>query len=182
MKKTIYVFIDMQNDFLTGVLGSNEGQAVIPHVANQLKTAVEKKQAGENCEIYLTKDTHYDNYMDTMEGKKLPVPHCIKGTDGWEICPELLEVMTPDCKVIEKVTFGYDGWKNILGELAPEDEIVIMGVCTDICVISNTMVLKALYPNNVITVDAAGCAGVTPEQHNGALAQLKICHIDVINE
>ena len=180
--KQIYIVIDMQNDFLTGVLGSKEGQAVIPYVAKQVEGAINKQKNGENCAIYFTKDTHFENYMETMEGKKLPVPHCIKGTVGWELCPELVELATPDCKVIEKITFGYDNWKDTLGELAPDDEIIIMGVCTDICVISNTMVLKALYPNNKITVDAAGCAGVTPEQHKGALAQLKICHIDVINE
>lgn len=168
MKKTLIV-IDMQNDFVTGALGTPEAAAILPKVKEKIRAA---RAAGQ--EILFTRDTHGENYAETQEGKRLPVPHCIKGTKGWEIVPGLWK---EGDRIIDKPSFGYTGW----GELALE-EVELIGVCTDICVVSNALLLKAAFPEIPVGVDAACCAGVTPEAHTAALAVLKSCQVEVIGE
>lgn len=166
--KTLIV-IDMQNDFVDGALGTKEAQAIVPNVKKKIEEYV-----SNGDEIIFTRDTHGTNYLETPEGKKLPVEHCIIGTHGWQIVDEL-EI--PNCQCINKPTFGWTNWN---GRLFYEIEIV--GLCTDICVVSNALILKATYPEVEITVDASCCAGVTPESHNAALLTMKMCQINVIGE
>lgn len=163
------IVVDMQNDFITGSLGTDEAVAIVPNVKKKIQEYV---SAGN--EIIFTRDTHDENYLETSEGKNLPVPHCIRGTFGWEIV-EGLEV--PNCSYVNKPNFGWLYWndKNF-------DEIEIVGLCTDICVVSNALILKAMFPEIKITVDASCCAGVTPESHAAALTTMKMCQINVIGE
>lgn len=168
MKKTLIV-VDMQNDFIDGALGTKEAVAIIPAVKE--KIAEYQKQGAE---IIFTRDTHFDNYLETNEGKNLPVAHCIKGTKGWEINEQ---VDLPGSFYIDKLSFGYTGWAGRDFEC-----VELVGLCTDICVVSNALILKALYPSIEITVDAACCAGVTPETHKAALETMKMCQIKVIRE
>ena len=165
MKRTLIV-VDMQNDFIDGCLGTAEAQSVVGNVAKKI---AEYKSRGD--EVIFTRDTHGENYLDTPEGKKLPVVHCVKDTDGWQISSKL---DTTDALVIDKPNFGYTEWGTM-----SFDEIELVGVCTDICVVSNALILKALFPDAVISVDATCCAGVTPESHNAALLTMKMCQIDV---
>lgn len=175
----ILIVVDMQNDFVSMALGSPEAQAIVPFAVEKINKS---RTAGDV--IIFTRDTHYRNYMETLEGKKLPVPHCIVATKGWEIIPEI-EVQT-DEEIVPKDTFGYDDWIGIIDSIVVDtneiDEIKLCGLCTDICVISNALILRALYPNIPITVDAKCCAGTTPEKHNAALEVMKSCQIDIINE
>lgn len=176
--KTLIV-IDMQNDFVTGVLGSEEAVAILPNVKKKIERYV---AAGD--EVIFTRDTHGEQYLETNEGKHLPYPHCIKNTDGWNIVPE---IDIPDCEHIDKPTFGYTGWTflrdgdRVMG-MRNLTDVEIIGVCTDICVVSNALILKAFYPEINITVDASCCAGVTPEAHQAALTTMKACQINVIGE
>ena len=170
--KTLIV-IDMQNDFINGALGTPEAVAIVPGVIAKIK---EYKESGN--EIIFTRDTHFDNYMQTSEGKKLPVEHCIDGTHGWKI-PDEIDI--PECLHINKQTFGFIGW-NMFTESDFGDEIEIVGLCTDICVVSNAMILKAAFPELKITVDASCCAGVTPGSHIMALQTMKMCQINVVGE
>ncbi len=169
MKKTLIV-VDMQNDFIDGALGTKEAQAIVPNVKKKVE---EYKVRGD--EIIFTRDTHSGDYLNTNEGKHLPVKHCIEGTYGWLISDELDNGI--GCKVINKYTFGFDGWYHYDFE-----KIEIVGLCTDICVVSNALILKALFPDIDITVDANCCAGVTPESHQAALTTMKMCQINVIGE
>ena len=170
--KTLIV-IDMQNDFVTGVLGSKEAVAVLPNVKKKIDAYI---AAGD--EVIFTRDTHEENYLETNEGRHLPVPHCVKGTDGWQV---VKEIDCPDCKHIDKLTFGYIHWaEQFKGSRSSEIEIV--GVCTDICVISNALILKAVFPEIDIIVDASCCAGVTPETHRAALTAMKACQVNIIGE
>ncbi|MBR4344845.1 MAG: cysteine hydrolase [Lachnospiraceae bacterium] len=169
MKKALIV-VDMQKDFIDGSLGTKEAVAIVPNV---IKKIGEYRENG--WEIFYTKDTHEENYMNTNEGKHLPVIHCIKGTDGWEI-PE--EIQVSEGMVIEKNTFGYFNWGVF--DLDTVDEIELIGLCTDICVVSNALILKAMFPETRITVDASCCAGVTPESHKAALETMKMCQIEII--
>lgn len=164
--KTLIV-IDMQNDFIDGSLGTKEAMAIVKNVKNKIA-----EYKANNDEIIFTRDTHGKNYLETPEGKKLPVEHCIKGTEGWQIKDEL---MVDDAVVIDKPSFGYTGWSEMDFE-----EIEIVGLCTDICVVSNALILKALFPNIKISVDSTCCAGVTPKTHNAALETMKMCQIEVI--
>lgn len=178
MRKTLIV-IDMQNDFVTGTLGSDEARAIVPSVKQKIKEYIDN-----GYEVIFTRDTHAENYLQTNEGKNLPVPHCIKNTSGWDIIPEIDIV---DCEHIDKPSFGYTDWNIVVREDNLHhnryfDEIEIIGVCTDICVVSNALILKALYPEISITVDASCCAGVTPETHKAALTTMKMCQINVIGE
>lgn len=168
------IVIDMQKDFVTGALGSAEAEAVVPRI--------EKKIAdGGYDKVFFTFDTHFGNYSDTLEGKKLPVPHCIKGTEGW--CTALSFDGFDRENMIEKYTFGYDGWESRFPQDGSRiDSIELVGVCTDICVVSNALILRALFPDTPMTVDASCCAGTTPEAHKAALAVMKSCQIDIINE
>ena len=169
-----YVIIDMQNDFIDGALGTKEAQAVIPRI--EAKIVASKKDTSVSTDLIFTQDTHGENYLDTQEGQKLPVPHCIKDTKGWNICRQLLPY-TLFATILEKPTFGST---DLIAETTEYDRIVLMGVCTDICVISNAMLLKAFYPEKEICVDASCCAGVTPESHARALEAMKMCQIDIL--
>ena len=172
--QSILVVVDMQNDFIDGALGSKEAVAILPRVKEIVQSF--------NGKIYFTRDTHKENYMQTQEGKNLPVPHCIKNTSGWEIANDL----KPYAKnVIDKPTFGSLELANVLASENKQDEIesiTLVGLCTDICVISNAMLLKASLLDAKIIVDASGCAGVTPQSHKNALEAMKMCQIAVINE
>jgi Amidases related to nicotinamidase len=173
MKKYLIV-VDMQNDFVSGSLGSKEAVEIVPKV----------KQKIENFDgtVIFTRDTHEQNYLETAEGKKLPVVHCVRNTSGWEICDELKELCmeTP----IDKPTFGSVALAESLAEENGKGciyEIVLVGLCTDVCVISNAVMLKAFLPEVKITVDAACCAGVTPKSHKNALSAMQGCQIDIEN-
>ncbi len=164
--KTLIV-IDMQNDFIDGSLGTKEAVAIVKNVKNKI---LKYRENGD--EIIFTRDTHDEKYLDTPEGKKLPVKHCIKGTDGWQIKDGL---MVDGAKIIDKPSFGYTGW----GEMS-FSQIELVGLCTDICVVSNALILKALFPEIEISVDSSCCAGVTPETHTSALETMKMCQIDIL--
>ena len=168
----ILVVVDMQKDFIDGALGTPEAVQIVPYV----------KEVIQNFEgkVLFTRDTHFANYMDTQEGKNLPVPHCIQGTPGWEIHPELEALRTT--APIDKVTFGSSALPELLAKEENLASVTFVGLCTDICVISNVMVTKAFFPEVPVIVDAAGCAGVTPESHKNALAAMKMCQVTVINE
>mgnify|MGYP003301006539 CR=1 FL=1 len=168
MKKTLIV-IDMQNDFIDGSLGTAEAVAIVENVQRKI---AEYKANGS--EIIFTRDTHGENYLDTPEGKKLPVVHCVKGTQGWQISDKL---DASGCDIIDKPSFGWTHWDE-----RSFDNIELVGLCTDICVVSNALILKAQFPEAEITVDASCCAGVTPETHKAALATMKMCQINVIEE
>ena len=170
--KNYLAVIDMQNDFIDGALGTKEAEAIVGAVAAKI---AEAKKTGTF--VIFTRDTHYENYFETLEGKKLPVKHCIKESKGWEISP-LLD--TDGAVIIDKPTFGSFELADAIDEDA--DRIELVGLCTDICVISNALLLRAKFPNKLVTVDAACCAGVTPASHENALNAMKLCQIDIINE
>lgn len=162
--------IDMQNDFIDGALGTKEATAIVDNVKNKIELYLKNGDT-----VIFTRDTHSEDYMDTQEGKKLPVPHCIKGTKGWEIT-ELLD--TASSVIIDKPTFGSYELADYISGLSDVQEIELVGLCTDICVISNAMLLKAKFTETPIKIDSSCCAGVTPESHNNALAAMKMCQID----
>lgn len=163
--------IDMQNDFIDGALGTAEAVAIVDNVRDK----IEEYQKNGDLVIF-TRDTHYENYMDTAEGKNLPVPHCIKGNDGWQISAKL-EVL--DSTIIDKPTFGSVELGEYIANLHNVEKIELVGLCTDICVISNALLLKAIMPETPICVDPSCCAGVTPESHNNALSAMKMCQIEI---
>ena len=165
----LLIVVDMQNDFIDGALGTPEALAIVPHVKERIESFDGK--------VIFTRDTHLENYMDTQEGKNLPVPHCIKNTDGWQIRAELDALRTTDA--LDKVTFGSKDLVKRIGEEKDVESITFLGLCTDICVISNAMLLKAALPEVPISVTAACCAGVTPASHENALAAMKMCQITV---
>jgi nicotinamidase-related amidase len=170
MEKLLIV-VDMQNDFITGPLGSPQAQAIMSNVKAKIKRY---KQTGGK--IIFTRDTHSKNYPDTQEGKRLPVIHCIKGTDGHLISKEL---DTEGCEIFDKPTFG----SLELAQAAEKEnygEIELCGLCSDICVVSNALILKARLPETTITVDAMCCAGVTEESHKAALLTMKMCQVNII--
>ena len=163
------IVIDMQNDFTTGSLGSPHAAAIIPHVVEKVKSF--------DGRVIFTRDTHGEDYMQTQEGRNLPVIHCIKDTPGWQICDELLPFAET---VVDKPTFGSTALAHMLASSAESmEEIELCGLCTDICVISNAMILKAAFPEVKMTVDASCCAGVTVESHNTALNAMKAVQIEV---
>lgn len=169
------IVVDMQNDFIDGALGSPEAQAIVPNVLQKIKSFEGR--------VLFTRDTHHENYMDTQEGHKLPVPHCIEGTYGWEIRKELEELRKDIA--IDKPTFGSENLGRYLkeqNELQPIRSLTLIGLCTDICVISNAMLIKAFLPELPISVDASCCAGVTPRSHRTALEAMKMCQIKIENE
>ena len=175
-KKKVLIVIDMQNDFVYGPLGTPEAQAIVPNVMNKI---AEYKRSG--LPIFYTRDTHYDDYLDTQEGKKLPVPHCIRDTEGWQIRRELDDLRKTE--PIDKETFGSTDLAADLVAMNIDDEIgsiTFVGLCTDICVISNALLAKAALPEVPITVDASCCAGVTPESHENALKAMEMCQIDIV--
>lgn len=168
--KTLVV-VDMQKDFIDGSLGTKEAVLIVPSVARKIE---EYRANGD--QIIFTRDTHQKNYLETQEGKKLPVEHCIEGTDGWQIAKEL--EVRPEDLIINKITFGYVWDKNLI----KGSEIELVGLCTDICVISNALGLKSVLPETPISVDASCCAGVTPQSHANALEAMKMCQIEVTGE
>ncbi|HJD35666.1 MAG TPA: cysteine hydrolase [Candidatus Blautia ornithocaccae] len=151
--KKLLVVVDMQKDFIDGALGTGEAVKILEPVKEKIR-----KAKAQGTDIVFTKDTHYKDYLMTQEGRKLPVPHCVKGTEGWELDRGLLE----------------------LAQKAGYEEIELIGLCTDICVISNAMILKAALPEAVVRVDPSCCAGVTPESHRNALEAMKVCQIEVV--
>ena len=168
----ILVVVDMQNDFIDGALGTPEAASIVPYVREVIESFDGK--------VLFTRDTHFADYMDTQEGKNLPVPHCIKDTDGWRIRRELDALRkTP---AIDKITFGSKDLVDILKGEPSIESITFVGLCTYICVISNVMLTKAFFPEIPLIVDAKACAGVTPESHQNALAAMKMCQVRIVNE
>lgn len=167
----VLVVVDMQNDFIDGVLGTPEAVSIVEHVKRKIDSFLTRGDT-----VVYTQDTHTENYLETQEGKNLPVVHCIKGTDGWKIASG---VYAEGCKIIEKPAFASLELGDYLLSLPAVEEIHIIGICTDICVISNAFLLKACFPETPIYVDARCCAGVTPEQHLQALEVMKVCQIRV---
>ena len=170
----ILVVVDMQNDFIDGSLGTDEAVLIVDKVVEKIKNF--------DGDIYVTFDTHFDNYMETSEGKNLPVPHCIKGTKGWELNEKVKNILeTKEHTKIEKLTFGSTKLPEIIvqryGET--EKEIELIGLCTDICVVSNALILKASFKEDKISVDSSCCAGVTPESHKSAIETMKMCQIEI---
>ena len=168
----ILIVVDMQNDFINGALGTKEAAAIVPYVKDVIESFDGK--------VYFTRDTHFENYMETQEGAYLPVPHCIKETDGWQIRTELDVLRRTEA--IDKLTFGSSALVDVLKAEKDIESITFVGLCTDICVISNAMVVKAFFPEVPLIVDAKGCAGVSPESHKRALEAMKVCQIKIIND
>lgn len=174
MKKFLIV-VDIQNDFVDGALGSEEAVKIIPNAARKIKDF--------DGEIFVTYDTHFENYSNTLEGKKLPVAHCIKGTTGWDLNPDIAKALEgKKYKSIEKHTFGSAELPQILKESIGEEtaEITLIGLCTDICVVSNALLIKAALTETEIYVDSACCAGVTPASHKAALDTMRSCQINIL--
>lgn len=170
----ILIVVDMQNDFITGALGTKEAQAIVPAVKAKIDEYVNQERL-----VVFTRDTHGKDYLETQEGKYLPVPHCIIGTDGFNIINEIIPRYDFKNRIMNKASFGALDWANVI-EPEDGDEIEIIGVCTDICVVSNALILKAMFPETKITIDANCCAGVTPEKHLAALEILRSCQVNVI--
>ena len=171
------IVVDMQNDFIDGSLGTKEAQAIVPAVAERIKAL-----KAEGYAVIATLDTHEENYLDTREGRFLPVRHCIRGTEGWRIRREVRQALGDDAVLVEKPTFGSVRLPDIVRELsggkAPA-QIELLGLCTDICVVSNAMLLKAAFPETDFAVRADCCAGVTPDKHEAALETMRSCQITV---
>lgn len=168
MKKALIV-IDMQKDFVDGALANPSAQAIVSAIADRI--------TAYDGDVIATRDTHAENYLDTAEGKKLPVPHCIRSTDGWEIVPEIAAALSRrNALVLDKPTFGYLGW-DMLGEYT---EIELVGTCTDICVVSNALILKAMFPDLNVKVRSSLCAGTTAENHEAALQTMRMCQCEVL--
>ncbi len=164
------VVVDMQKDFIDGALGTAEAVKIVPRVKEYIESF-------NGCVIF-TRDTHNDDYMNTQEGKNLPVPHCIKGTDGWKICEELAS-LTDGKKIFDKPTFGSTDLADYLASQGDVEGVTLIGLCTDICVISNAFLIKAALPEVKVSVVESCCAGVTPESHDNALEAMKMCQIEV---
>ena len=169
----VLVVVDMQKDFIDGALGTKEAQAIVPRVVEKIENF--------DGRVIATRDTHGENYLQTAEGKKLPVVHCIQGTDGWQLHPDIAALISR--KPIDKPTFGSTELAKLLEKCHSDhtiDSITLVGLCTDICVISNALLLKAVLPEVPIFVDASCCAGVTPESHENALRAMEMCQITVV--
>ena len=178
----ILIVVDMQRDFVTGPLGSAEARAIVPAVAARIRRAAE-----EGTQVVFTLDTHDTDYMETREGRFLPVPHCIQGSEGWSLEPEIAQECRRGMISFEKPTFGSTALMHHVAALAGAKGCVngkglrveLCGVCTDICVVSNALLLKAALPEADLVVDSALCAGVTPEKHAAALETLRSCQVEV---
>lgn len=183
------IVVDYQKDFVNGALGSAKAWNIFLNILEKIKIRVK-----DGWQVIFTFDTHSKDYLDTQEGKNLPVPHCIEGTPGWEIFGDLVnkttdlienynrfvapfsEIYLPNPLLVKKTTFGYAEWKYLIPDA---EEIEVIGVCTDICVVSNVLILKAQFPEIPISVDANCCAGVTKESHDAALSTMKACQVNV---
>ena len=173
--KKILVVVDMQKDFVDGALGTSEAVAIVDNVVNKIENF--------DGDIIVTYDTHFENYMETQEGKNLPVPHCIKGTDGWQLDAKVQAALANKAyRVIEKPTFGSTELPEFIkvNYSNTEVEFELIGLCTDICVVSNALMLKANFIESKVSVDASCCAGVTVDSHNAALTTMKMCQVNVI--
>lgn len=166
MKKTLVV-VDMQNDFIDMALGTKEAVAIVPKVKAKIQEYVENGD-----EIIFTRDTHSIDYLQTTEGKNLPVEHCIKGTKGWKIADGLY---VEGSKIIDKPNFGWPHWDN-----EKLESVELIGLCTDICVVSNALIIKAQFPDAHVKVDSACCAGVTPDSHVSALKTMQMCQVEIV--
>ena len=165
----ILIVVDMQNDFISGSLGSTLAEAIVPGVVEKVKNYDGK--------VIFTRDTHFADYMNTQEGRKLPVEHCVKDTAGWEICNELKPYVET---VVDKITFGSVELPSVIKNFGEEiEEIELCGLCTDICVISNAMILKAAFPEVKVSVDGKCCAGVSEESHQTALDAMRAVQIEI---
>ncbi len=172
--KRFLVVVDMQKDFVDGALGSKEAVAIVPAVVEKIKAF--------KGEIFVTFDTHFENYMDTQEGRFLPVPHCVKNRAGWRLDQDVAAALAEKSYTpVEKITFGSTALPELIARAAGEEDfsIELIGLCTDICVVSNALLLKAHFPEAPIRVDAACCAGVTPEKHEAALETMRSCQIEI---
>ena len=175
----ILIVVDMQNDFVSGALGTPEARQIVPAAAERVAAGIRR---GER--IFFTRDTHGADYLHTQEGRNLPVPHCIRGTEGWEIV-EQLRPASAGQTILDKPAFGSAELGRLLAkenEREPIEKVTLIGLCTDICVISNALLVKAFLPEAEVAVDAACCAGVTTERHRTALAAMKSCQITVEHE
>ena len=162
------VVVDMQKDFVDGSLANPMAQEIVTPIAEYVKNF--------EGDVFATRDTHQENYLESSEGKKLPIVHCVHGTPGWEIVSKIAQALEDkNAKIIDKPTFGYMDWNF----MQAYEEVTLIGTCTDICVVSNALLLKAHFPEAPIAVDAAGCAGVTPQAHEAALATMVSCQIQV---
>ena len=165
------IVVDMQNDFIDGALGSPQAQAIVPYVEELIRHF--------DGTVLFTRDTHTGDYMNTQEGHRLPVPHCIQGTEGWQLRPELETLRTT--APIDKPTFGSADLIEVLKQASDIESVLFVGLCTDICVISNVMLVKAFFPEVPVYVDARGCAGVTPESHTCALKAMEAVQVTILN-
>ena len=176
MGKRVLVGVDMQKDFVDGSLGSKEAVSIVP--------AVVKKARDFDGTVLFTRDTHGEDYMETQEGKYLPVAHCIRGTDGWELIPELEELKdSRKVQCFDKPAFGSVALAEALRAMYEAGEleaVELVGLCTDICVVSNALLIKAFMPELPVSVDASCCAGVTPEKHAAALETMRSCQIQIL--
>lgn len=173
--KQFLIVVDMQNDFVDGALGTAEAVRIVPAVCESIR--------GFEGEIFVTYDTHFEGYLDSAEGKKLPVPHCIKGTEGWALNSEVAKALEgKKYTAVEKLTFGSTELPGLVEKSADGEDfsITLIGLCTDICVVSNALILKANFPEKSISVISSCCAGVTPESHKAALCTMEMCQIEVL--
>ena len=172
--KSFLIVVDMQKDFVDGALGTKEAEAIVDGVVNKINNF--------DGEIIVTYDTHFEDYMETSEGKNLPVPHCIKDTDGWQLNEKVQKALEGrEYTVVEKITFGSVDLPDFIEEKTEGENFSaeLVGLCTDICVVSNALVLKANFPEAEISVDSSCCAGVTPEKHEAALETMRSCQINI---
>ncbi len=173
--KHFLIVVDMQKDFVDGALGSPEAQAIVPAAARKIRDF--------DGRIFVTFDTHSEDYLESAEGKKLPVPHCIRNTPGWALDADIAAALEGrDWRAVEKPTFGSTALPQILSDAAEGEpfSVTLIGLCTDICVVSNALLVKAFFPEAPVAVDSACCAGVTPEKHEAALETMRSCQIDVL--
>ena len=173
--KKILIVVDMQNDFIDGSLGTPEAVAIVDNVVDKIISF--------DGEIIVTQDTHFDNYLQSAEGRKLPVEHCIKDTHGWQVNDKIVKALSESDNIhyVEKLTFGSVDLPGLIKEIVVDDDfsIELVGLCTDICVVSNALLLKANYPEKSISVDSSCCAGVTPESHKMAINTMTMCQIEI---
>ena len=168
----LLIVVDMQNDFIDGALGTKEAEAIVPRVVDKIRNF--------DGLVLATRDTHEADYLQTQEGKNLPVEHCIRGTNGWELRPEIQDLISAE--VMDKPTFGSRKLAEFLKKQEKEiDSITLAGLCTDICVISNAMLVKNRFPELQVMVDAECCAGVMPETHTTALKAMDLCQIEILH-
>ena len=173
--RKILIVIDMQNDFIDAALGTKEAVSIVENVKEKIRSFPVE-------DVIATMDTHGEDYMQTQEGRKLPVPHCIRNTDGWQLDPVIREALG-EFTAVEKPTFGSVLLPEMIRDrIGPEENVTIelLGLCTDICVVSNALLLKASFPEASIRVNSACCAGVTPEKHRAALETMASCQIEIL--